>query len=169
MKKLTRIFVASAIGGAAVVAQASVNFMTVDDLGLTSLSDSEMASMRGGFVSINDSIINIGLSITTAINGEKVLSTHIADFTINNGMLVSPTGDKSVPLDNPLRHIRVENNEIKYSTIDSEASGFVIQNFDDGTQISTETIMDIEADMNGYIKQTIYENRLNNALLFSRH
>lgn len=167
MKKLTRIFVASAIGGAAVVAHASINFM--DELRLTSLSESEMASIRGGFVSINDSIINIGLSITTAINGEKVLSTHIADFTINNGLLISPSGDKTVKLDDPLEHIRIENNDYQRGTIDSDASGFVIQNFDDGTKIDSQTIMDVEADMDGYIKQTIYQNRLNNSLLFSSH
>ncbi|UTV29762.1 hypothetical protein [Photobacterium atrarenae] len=167
MKKLTRIFVASAIGGAAVVAHASINFM--DELRLMSLSESEMASIRGGFVSINDSVINIGLSITTAINGEKVLSTHIADFTINNGMLVSSSGEKMVKIDDPLKHIRVENNEVQLGTIDSDASGFVIQNFDDGTQINSQTIMDVEADMDGYIKQTIYQNRLNNSLLFSSH
>ncbi len=103
MKKLTRIFVASTIGGVAIMANASISFPSVDELGLTSLSESEMSSIRGGFVSINESIINIGLTISTAVNGETILSTHIADFTINNGMLVSQSGDKAIEFEDPLK------------------------------------------------------------------
>ncbi|WP_299018032.1 hypothetical protein [uncultured Photobacterium sp.] len=169
MKRLTRIFVASTIGGVALVANASMSFPVLDEMGLTALSDSEMSSMRGGFVSTNDSVINIGLSITTAINGETILSTHIADFTINNGRLVSQSGSDSIPYDDPVKYIAIgePGTNINNAIPGSNSIGFIIQNTADGTHINTQTIMDIEADISGYTQQSIYRDRLENSILYS--
>ncbi|GAB3522796.1 hypothetical protein GCM10027342_20860 [Photobacterium alginatilyticum] len=165
MNKLTRIFVASTIGGVAIMANASISFPSIDELGLTSLSDSDMSSIRGGFVSINDNIINIGLTMSTAINGEEVLTTRIADFTINNGKLVDPSGGESLDFQDPLYVIDIGDNNINTANTSPNSTGFIIQNSNDGTRINTQMIMDIEADVNGFIQQSIYRNRLENSIL----
>jgi len=167
MKKLTRIFVASVIGGAAIMANASISFPSIDELGLTSLSENEMSSIRGGFVTINESVINIGLTMSTAVNGETILSTHIADFTINNGMLVTQSGDQTVDFEDPLKFISIGGNNINTATPGSGSTGFIVQNSDDGTRINTQMIMDVEADVNGFIQQSIYQSRLENSILYS--
>ena len=165
MNKFTRIFVASTIGGAAIMANASISFPSIDELGLTSLSDSDMSSIRGGFVSINDNIINIGLTMSTAINGEEVLTTRIADFTINNGKLVNPSSGEPIDFQDPLYVIDIGDNNINTATPSPDSTGFIIQNSNDGTRINTQMIMDIEADVNGFIQQSIYRNRLENSIL----
>lgn len=167
MKTLTRIFVATTIGGVAIIANASINFPAIDELGLTSLSDSEMSSIRGGFVSINDSIINIGLSVSTAINGETVFSTQIADLTINNGQLVSQVDGTTVEYGDPLKFISIGDNNTNNLVRNGDSVGFVIQNSEDGTTINTLTTMDIEADVKGYIQESIYRNRLDNSILYN--
>ncbi|MGF1724663.1 hypothetical protein [Photobacterium nomapromontoriensis] len=165
MKRLTRLFIASSIGGIAIAANASIGFLSVEDLGLTSLSDSEMSSLRGGFVSVNNNIINIGLTINTAINGETVLSTHIADFSINNGVLTSRDGSRTYDHGDPLKIISVGNNNIVSARPNSDTTGFVVQNSADGTAINTQTILDIEADIQGFNRETLFKNRLENSIL----
>ncbi|MCW8328572.1 hypothetical protein MD588_07100 [Photobacterium sp. SDRW27] len=167
MKKFTRIFVATTIGGAAIAANASISFPTIDEMELAPLSDNEMSLMRGGFVTINDSVINIGLTMTTTINGETVLSTHIADFTINNGLLVSHSGTEVIDGYNPLQYISIGDNNINNASPSSESSGFIIQNTEDGTRIYNQTTMNIEADVSAFTKQSIYRNRLENSILYT--
>ncbi|MGF1684520.1 hypothetical protein [Photobacterium minamisatsumaniensis] len=168
MKRLTRLFIASAIGSTAVIAHASITYLSIEDVGLTSLTESEMSSLRGGFVSINDNnIINIGLSINTAINGETVLSTHIADFTINNGILMSRDGSQTYATNDPLKVISVGGNNSVKGNISDDAFGVAVQNSLDGTHINTQTILDVEADVNSYNQQTIFRGRLENSILYN--
>lgn len=179
MKNLTRVFVAWALGGAAIVANASTFFTSIDEMGLTSLSDSEMSTLRGGFVSINDTVINIGLSMTTAIDGETVLSTHIADLTINNGLLVTNGGSGAAYSFDPIRIIQRDDNDgddtndnfginsINTALPSGDATGVVIQNTADGTYIYNETILNIEADVSSFNQQSIFRHRLENAILHS--
>ncbi|ELR66988.1 hypothetical protein C942_04692 [Photobacterium marinum] len=95
------------------------------------------------------------------------MSTHIADFTINNGMLVSSSGD-AIAYD-PVKSIAIgePGTNINNSSPGSDSVGFIIQNTADGTKINTQTIMDIEADISGYNQQTIFRNRLENSILYS--
>lgn len=167
MRKSTRWLVASAIGGTALIANASLGFLTVEQVATASLSDLEMSSMRGGFVSVDNNVINIGLSINTAINGETVLSTHIADFTINNGVLTSRDGSKTYNYADPLQVIKVGENNIYNGTPGSDATGVVVQNSYDGTVINTQTVLDIEADIDGYNRHTLFKNQLESAILFN--
>ncbi|MCQ1059182.1 hypothetical protein ACQKPX_12560 [Photobacterium sp. DNB23_23_1] len=165
MKRLTRLIVASAIGGSALITHASIGFLTIDDLGLTTLSDEEMSSLRGGFVSVNDNIINIGLSVTTEINGETVLSTHVADFTISNGILTSHDGARTYDYDDPLKVISVGDNNIANLGSTKDVIGTVVQNSADNTAIKTETVLDIEADIAGFNRQNLFNSRLENSIL----
>ncbi|KLV06929.1 hypothetical protein ABT56_07170 [Photobacterium aquae] len=167
MRKFTRVLIASAISSTAIIAQASINFIGVDNLGLTSLSDDEMSSMRGGFVSLDNNIISIGLSINTAINGETVLSTHIADFTFNNGILQSKDGSRTYDHSDPLQVVSIGDNNIVTGTPSSDVSGYVVQNSADNTHISTQTVLDIEADIKSFNQQNLFNNRLENAIFFS--
>ena len=165
MKRLTRLIVASAIGGTALITHASIGFLSIDDLGLTTLSDNEMSSLRGGFVSVNDNIINIGLSVTTQINGETVLSSHVADFTISNGILTSHDGTRTYDYDDPLKVINVGENNIANVGSTQDAIGTVVQNSADNTSIKTETVLDIEADIQSFNRQTLFKNRLEHSIL----
>lgn len=167
MKNSTRLFVTLALGGAAIAANASISFLAIDDMGLTSLSDAEMSSLRGGFVSVNDTIINIGLSMTTAVNGETVLSTHIADFTINNGLLVGQNSNEIADNYDPLKIIQYGENNVFDGLPSVDSTGAIIQNSVDGVSIYTETTLNIEADVKSYTQQSIFRNRLENAILYS--
>ncbi|WEM44393.1 hypothetical protein PTW35_24270 (plasmid) [Photobacterium sp. DA100] len=167
MKRLTRLIIASSLGVSALVTHASIGFLNIDSLGLASLTDDEMSSLRGGFVSINDNIINIGLSVTTQVNGETVLNTHVADFTISNGILTSHDGMRTYDYDDPLKIISVGENNIINTSGTQDAVGFVVQNSADNTAIKTETVLDIDADIQGFNRQNLFNNRLEHALLHS--
>ncbi|MGR5065077.1 hypothetical protein [Photobacterium sp. DNB22_13_2] len=167
MKRLSRLLIVSAIGGSALITHASIGFFSVDELGLTTLSNDEMSSLRGGFVSINDSIINIGLSVTTEVNGETVLSSHVADFTISNGVLTSQDGTKTYDYGDPLKVFSYGDNNIADIKDTDDAIGFVVQNTKDDTIIRTQTILDIEADVQDFNRQSLLNQRLESAILNS--
>jgi hypothetical protein len=61
--------------------------------------------------------------------------------------------------------IDIGDNNINTATPSPDSTGFIIQNSNDGTRINTQMIMDIEADVNGFIQQSIYRNRLENSIL----
>ena len=124
-----------------------------------------MSSLRGGFVSVNDNIINIGLSVTTEINGETVLNTHVADFTISNGILTSHDSTRTYDFDDPLKVISVGENNIFNIGSTQDAIGTVVQNSVDNTAIKVETVLDIEADIEGFNRHNLFNNRLEHAIL----
>lgn len=166
MKKTSKWFFASVIGGAAFWASASINHETIDDFGLLTMSETEMSSIRGGFVSINDTLINIGLSISTALNGEKVFTSYIADLTIDNGVLTSSSSSaKPVSV--------VQNGEGNTApetiSIDTGSIASIIQNTSDNTTIRVETQLDIQADVNSYLERQIINNRIENSILYSSY
>lgn len=166
MKKTSKWFFASVIGGAAFWASASINHETIDDFGLLAMSETEMSSIRGGFVSINDTLINIGLSISTALNGEKVFTSYIADLTIDNGVLTSSSSSaKPVSI--------VQNGEGNTApetiSIDTGSIASIIQNTSDNTTIRVETQLDIQADVNNYLERQIINNRIENSILYSSY
>ncbi|PSV49602.1 hypothetical protein [Photobacterium indicum] len=166
MKKTSKWFFASVIGGAAFWASASINHETIDDFGLLTMSETEMSSIRGGFVSINDTLINIGLSISTALNGEKVFTSYIADLTIDNGVLTSSSSSaKPVSV--------VQNGEGNTApetiSIDTGSIASIIQNTSDNTTIRVETQLDIQADVNSYLERQVINNRIENSILYSSY
>ncbi|MGF1792956.1 hypothetical protein [Photobacterium profundum] len=166
MKKTSKWFFASVIGGAAFWASASINHETIDDFGLLTMSETEMSSIRGGFVSINDTIINIGLSISTALNGEKVFTSYIADLTIDNGVLTSTSS--------PVKPVSVvQNGEGNTApttiNIDTGSIASVIQNTNDNTTIRVETQLDIQADVNSFLERQVIINRVENSILYSSY
>ncbi|MGF1872329.1 hypothetical protein [Photobacterium indicum] len=167
MKKTSKWFFASVIGGAAFWASASINYETIDDFGLLTMSETEMSSIRGGFVSINDTLINIGLSISTALNGEKVFTSYIADLTIDNGVLTSSSSSSVKPVS------VVQNGDGNTApetiSIDTGSIASIIQNTSDNTTIRVETQLDIQADVNNYLERQVINNRIENSILYSSY
>lgn len=166
MKKTSKWFFASVIGGAAFWASASINHETIDDFGLLTMSETEMSSIRGGFVSINDTLINIGLSISTALNGEKVFTSYIADLTIDNGVLTSSSSS--------VRPVSVvQNGEGNTApetiSINTGSIASIIQNTNDNTTIRVETQLDIQADVNSFLERQVIYNRIESSILYSSY
>ncbi|OAN13043.1 hypothetical protein A3K86_15365 [Photobacterium jeanii] len=170
MKKLSRLSLLSAIGGITFVASASIGFLSLDDKkhSLVAMSEQEMSSVRGGFISINDTIINIGLTISTALNGSKVYTSQIANLTIDNGVLTSV---ESAEVEDPIKIVQNEapgtgENTVNPGLTFQEGSiANIIQNTVDGANIKIQTELNIEADVEGFLKQQGNINRLENAIL----
>ncbi|MGL6258490.1 hypothetical protein [Vibrio sp. WXL210] len=63
------------------------SFIAMDEF--EPMSVEQLDQYRGGFQLADDYVINIGLSVTTAINGELVYSASIANLMIENGILTA--------------------------------------------------------------------------------
>lgn len=170
MKKLSRLSIISAIGGVAFVAHASIGFLSLDEKkhNLVTMSEQEMATVRGGFISINNTLINIGLTISTALNGSKVYTSQIANLTIDNGVLTTVGVDEVA---DPIKVVQNDNLGTGENTVSPSLSlqdgsiANIIQNTVDGANISIQTELNIEADVEGFLREQGNINRLENAIL----
>lgn len=61
----------------------------------TVLNDRQMSTIRGGFA-LDIGQINIGISVTGAVDGRQLLNSHIANLTIENGRLIGSADLASV-------------------------------------------------------------------------
>lgn len=160
--------------------------------GLEPLLDDELALHRGGFRVTDDYIINIGLSITTTINGEDILNTNIANLVIENGNLTNliannnwnnstnttqlnqglvniiQLGDGNIIGDNLTHSPKLPNaqtpNIISSELLNSSIIN-IIQNTTDNNIIGLSTLVDIDAQVNGVIQQIRANQQLEDALL----
>lgn len=64
----------------------SGNAMVLKDPG-SPLSVEELSQIRGGFYFSSRRFISIGISVSSTINGRRILNSHIADLLIRNGRL----------------------------------------------------------------------------------
>lgn len=168
MNKLSKLFVASTIGGAALMANATISLQSLDhiDFELVTMSDAEMSLIRGGFVSISDTLINIGLSISTALNGEKIFSSNIVDLMIINGVLMPASSHGRGGANCVVCAVQNgDNNFIDGPSLSNSSIANIVQNTVDGVTIRVETELNIQADVDGFIRQQIQTNRLENAIL----
>ncbi|WED26509.1 hypothetical protein L3V77_16170 [Vibrio sp. DW001] len=60
--------------------------MSIKDVGVP-LSNTELSQYRGGFSFPSNRFINIGISITTSLNGRTFFNSHIANLLIKNGQV----------------------------------------------------------------------------------
>ncbi|YCO04160.1 hypothetical protein ACB087_11555 [Vibrio sp. VNB-15] len=157
---------------------------------LTPLPPNSLSELRGGFKVTDDYIINIGLSITTTINGQDILNTTIANLVIENGNLTNISGSNSPdglgsPLDQGIVNIIQfgEGNFIGDGTSNSPdmpssnqpniiSSEFInssiiniIQNTTDNSVIGLSTLVDIDAQVSGVMQQIRANQQLEDALL----
>lgn len=168
----------------------SVALTNVIELGaLKPVPDESLAEMRGGFQLTDDYVINIGLSITTTINGQDILNTTIANLVIENGSLTNISGSNnpngSGALDQGIVNIIQfgEGNFIGDNTANTPdmpssnqpniiSSDFIhssiiniIQNTTDNSVIGLSTLVDIDAQVSGVMQQIRANQQLEDALL----
>lgn len=165
----------------------SVALANVIELGaLKPVPDESLAEMRGGFQLTDDYVINIGLSITTTINGQDILNTTIANLVIENGSLTNISGSNNPnsggALDQGIVNIIQfgEGNFIGDNTPDMPSSNQpniissdfinssiinIIQNTTDNSVIGLSTLVDIDAQVSGVMQQIRANQQLEDALL----
>lgn len=165
----------------------SVALANVIELGaLKPVPDESLAEMRGGFQLTDDYVINIGLSITTTINGQDILNTTIANLVIENGSLTNISGSNNPngggALDQGIVNIIQfgEGNFIGNNTPDMPSSNQpniissdfinssiinIIQNTTDNSVIGLSTLVDIDAQVSGVMQQIRANQQLEDALL----
>lgn len=165
----------------------SVALANVIELGaLKPVPDESLAKMRGGFQLTDDYVINIGLSITTTINGQDILNTTIANLVIENGSLTNISGSNNPngggALDQGIVNIIQfgEGNFIGDNTPDMPSSNQpniigsdfinssiinIIQNTTDNSVIGLSTLVDIDAQVSGVMQQIRANQQLEDALL----
>ncbi|WP_423839858.1 hypothetical protein ONE56_10770 [Vibrio mytili] len=157
---------------------------------LEPISDNLLAQYRGGFRVNDEYVINIGLSITTTINGEDIFNSNIANLIIKNGNLTNihsdndPNSPNSAPLDqgivnivqlgegniigdniNPPSSLTSQQPDITSSEFINSSIINIIQNTTDNNVIGLSTLVDIDAQVNGVIKQIQANQQLQDALL----
>lgn len=158
---------------------------------LKPVTNEALSQYRGGFKIADDYVINIGLSISTTINGESLLNTTIANLVIENGNLtnihaINGSGSiNSEQFDQGIVNIIQfgDGNLIGDSTsnspdmsapqsptiISSELINSsiinIIQNTTDNSVIGLNTLVDIDAQVSGVIQQIRNNQRLEDALL----
>ncbi len=158
---------------------------------LPPLQDNELALYRGGFQVTDDYIINIGLSITALVNGENIFSTNIANLVIENGILTNqfssdaPSYSGSPQLNQNLVNViqigegniigdNITNSPQTPGSLQPEIVGSellnssiinIIQNTTDNSNIGLNTLVDIDAQVDGVIQQIRANQQLEDALL----
>lgn len=151
------------------------------------LRNEQLNEFRGGFRFSNDYIVNIGLRISTAIDGSELFNSTIANLVIKNGQLLSipnrfndPTANQPTDLVNvvqigPNNTIEastgidassgIANNPGTRDTLDFSSLTSIIQNSLDNQVIGLNTIIDIDAQVSDALKQMRANKRLEDALI----
>ncbi|WP_261836059.1 hypothetical protein [Vibrio ishigakensis] len=160
-----------------------VSFLHADEISLPEsqvVDNQTLSSMRGGFQIGGDYIVDIGISIAAAVNGENIYRTTIANLVFKNGTLTSTggtsVGNEPVPA-NLVNVVQVgEGNVIENppspeaptpGIVDSSVIN-IIQNTVDNSVIGINTIVDIDARVDSINKQIQADLRLKDALLNHR-
>lgn len=134
----------------------------------------ELDNYRGGFVTYGKSLIDIGISISTGLNGEQIYQSHIANLTIMNGALIATVlqGDSSTDLKQMVNGSNIGNviqsGGGNIAITPDSFIGSVIQNSLDGQVINLQTTVDIRAEVDGIILQSLNSQRMQDALSFSQ-
>lgn len=165
-----------------------------DELDLNELkpvADNELALYRGGFQVTDNYIINIGLSITALLNGENIFRTNIANLVIENGNLTNvfasddssysqppqlnqnlvniiQIGDGNIIGDNITGSPQTPGSQqpdIVSSDLLNSSIINIIQNTTDNSNIGLNTLVDIDAQVDGVIQQIHANQQLEDALL----
>ncbi|MBD0785720.1 hypothetical protein HUO09_05165 [Vibrio sp. Y2-5] len=141
------------------------------------LDDQQLASYRGGFKFQNDYIVNIGLSIKTAIDGNVMLNSRIANLVIKNGNLknlaiTSEQSQQDVGLVNVIQngggnHISVDEISSSYRPEVVTASSItnIVQNTLDNSVIGLSTIVDVDAQVGSALQQVRVAKQLEEAVM----
>ncbi len=146
------------------------------------LEDKLLDTYRGGFSFGDNYVVNIGLSITTAIDGNVMFRSKIADMIIENGSLTykNTTVDDTVAsgtednagLLNVVQvgsgnNVEVEGTTPSPTTSVANASNItnIIQNTLDNRVIGLNTVVDVNAEVADALKQARVAKQLEDAVL----
>ncbi len=139
-----------------------------------------LSTLRGGFQIGDDYVVDIGISIAAAVNGQNIYRTTIANLEFRNGTLTSTGSDAIANEPIPANLVNIvqvgEGNVIENSPSPATPTpGFVdssviniIQNTLDNSVIGINTIVDIDARVDSINKQIQADLRLKDALLNHR-
>lgn len=155
---------------------------------LVPLDNQELSGYRAGFFS-DDFMINIGLDIATSINGETMFNNNIANLFFQNGQLVATEPEVLVPTTTVVQvgegnsfslpnsnvvppsttqpQISVSQVTAPLPSVTQTAINRVIQNSLDGTVIGFETIVNVDAQVNGALRRLERSNKLHQSLQFN--
>lgn len=146
-----------------------------------------LSTLRGGFKLSNDYVIDIGISITAAVNGKNIYQNTIANLVFRNGTLTAeptPSSDNNLPESASLVNVvQVGEGNIIESTSSqpspSEATKpdittgpsiiNIIQNTLDNSVLGLNTVVDIDARVESVNKQIRDDLRLKESLLQHRY
>lgn len=155
------------------------------------INDQQLDKYRGGFRLQDDYIVNIGLSITTAIDGNVMLNSQIANLVIENGSLKSQSLQASKEIadtkfvskaeDNITKDVGLVNviqvgsgNFIETSggspsyrqaVVSASSITNIVQNSLDNRSIGVNTVVDIDAQVTESLKQMRATKQLNEAVM----
>lgn len=163
-------------------------------LTLNPLTDVELMEYRGGFGVANDYVVNIGLSVVTSINGNTIFNSHIADLVIRNGQIISSgiadSGVNVVQVGENNQVVPTESTENSLPVVESETTqpsniesidstpvvshlavnqgatllSHVVQNTQNDSVIGLNTVVDIDSQVSGALRDLRANLRLQEAL-----
>ncbi|MEZ8988939.1 hypothetical protein AB4343_10020 [Vibrio breoganii] len=167
---------------------ASVSYAEEIDVSNIRIADSHtLSTLRGGFKLSNDYVIDIGISITAAVNGKNIYQNTIANLVFRNGTLTAesvPSGDNNLPeTPNLVSVVQVgEGNIIESTSNHSDPSEptkpdlttgpsiiNIIQNTLDNSVLGLSTVVDVDARVESVNKQIRDDLRLKESLLQHRY
>lgn len=144
------------------------------------VANQDLDNYRGGFQFKKDYIVNIGLTIKTAIDGNVMLNSKIANLVIQNGKLKNlatsdnPTSEEEVSLINVVQQgsgNHISTDDIATSNIPSSVNASsvtnIIQNTIDNSVIGLNTIIDVDAQIGEALKQVRASKQLEEAIMAS--
>ncbi|GEA62605.1 hypothetical protein [Vibrio comitans] len=167
-----------------------ISLLHADELDMTDIQIADnytLSTLRGGFRLSNDYVIDIGISITAAVNGKNIYQTTIANLVFRNGSLTAepaPSSDNSLPESPSLVNV-VQVGEGNF--IEGKASqpnspeptkpdivtgpGIIniIQNTLDNSVLGLNTVVDVDARVESVNKQIRDDLRLKESLLQHRY
>jgi len=142
------------------------------------VANQDLDNYRGGFKFEKDYIVNIGLTIKTAIDGNVMLHSKIANLVIQNGNLknltssANPTSEEKVSLVNIVQqgsgnHISIDDIASSNipSTVNASSITNIVQNTIDNSVIGLNTIIDIDAQIGDALKQVRASKQLEEAIM----
>ncbi|GAD80302.1 hypothetical protein [Vibrio ezurae] len=144
------------------------------------LDNATLSELRGGFQLANDYIVDIGISISAAVNGKRFYRSTIANLVFKNGTLTAkskPNIPTSAGQSGLVNIVKVgEGNIVEdvpsqpdqsyiSQTISTSSLINIIQNTLDNNVLGLDTVVDIDARVKGINKQIRDDIRLKGALL----
>ncbi|MEZ8966748.1 hypothetical protein BCT04_09620 [Vibrio breoganii] len=167
-----------------------INFVHPEEIQVPNIKVADnktLSTLRGGFQLSNDYVIDIGISITAAVNGKNMYQTTIANLVFRNGTLTAkPINNDSSgnPVDtNLINVVQVgEGNIIESTSSRTDPSEptkpdlttgpsiiNIIQNTLDNSVLGLSTVVDVDARVESVNKQIRDDLRLKESLLQHRY